>query len=154
MKELNLKIRRLLEQDVPTNAIVDHLGCDVKAVYRQRHLLNKAKKKKGKVRAYVRRVPKHPDQTQIVEAYERTVRTPEDKLFKPDGEPKAFVAPRSLDRAAEITASQKAVDQFVADALGRRLDEAIAKNYELVEEIRRLDTVIQYLEAKISRMMK
>lgn len=145
MKELSIKIRKLLEQDAPTNAIVDHLGCDPKEVYRQRHLMKKAKKKKGVVRAYVRRVPRHPDQTQIIEAHERGVRTPGDK---------AFVAPRSLDIAAEVTASQKAVDQFVADALGRRLDEAIAKNYELVEEIRRLDTVIQYLEAKISRMMK
>lgn len=127
MKDLSLQIRALLKQGMSTEAIVKQLGCDPKAVYRQRHLLKKADKKKGKVRAYVRRVPKHPDQTQIVEAYERGVRTKEKESTDKD---------------------------FVIQSLGNRLDDAIAKNYELVEEIRRLDTVIQYLETKIARLMK
>jgi len=134
MKDINVKIRTQIIMGKTNQEIAKELNVPIKRVYAQRYLLNRKAKKenKGKVRAYVRRVPKHPDQVQIVEEHNRGMRSSA-KPLKP-------------------TKPSVGLD-FFSKGLADKLDEAIAKNFELVEEIRRLDIVIQYLETKIARLM-
>jgi hypothetical protein len=111
-------------------------------VYKDRHAEKKRKIKAGKVRSYVRRVPRHPDKTQVINEHERGMRGASDRVEPSSGQ-------ATTNRLKAISALQNELD-FVRGQFA----EAFRKNQDLYNEIKDLQAVIKYLEAQVVNLIK
>jgi len=119
---------------------------DVMAVvYKDRHAAKKRKARLGKVRSYVRRVPRHPDKTQVIEEHERGMRSGSDR-----------VEPSSSRVFEKVSADIKTIAalQNELDFVRGQFAEAFHKNQDLYNEIKDLQAVIKYLEAQVVNLIK
>jgi uncharacterized protein (DUF3084 family) len=118
----------------------------MKVVYKDRHAEKKRKARVGKVRSYVRRVPRHPDKTQVVGEHDRGMRTP----VKPS------LSRMGLDELEKVAALIKSNSllQNELDFVRSQFAEAYNKNQDLYNEIKDLQAVIKYLETQVVNLIK
>jgi uncharacterized protein (DUF3084 family) len=117
------------------------LGDVMKVVYKDRYTEKKRKARVGKVRSYVRRVPRHPDRTQVVGEHARGMRGSSGTEFHSEMELE--------NRIKMISALQNELD-FVRSQFA----EAFNKNQDLYNEIKDLQAVIKYLETQVVNLIK
>lgn len=140
-----VSIRQELANNATPDQIAFKLGVPLKdvmkIVYKDRYAEKKRKARVGKVRSYVRRVPRHPDRTQVVEGHTRGMRGSSGTEFHSNME--------SENRIKMISALQNELD-FVRSQFA----EAFKKNQDLYNEIKDLQAVIKYLEAQVVTLIK
>lgn len=148
MKQPSVKtvvIRTALANNATPDQIAFKLGVPLKdvmkVVYKDRYAEKKRKARVGKVRSYVRRVPRHPDRTQVVGEHARGMRGSSGTEFHSNME--------SENRIKMISALQNELD-FVRSQFA----EAFKKNQDLYNEIKDLQAVIKYLEAQVVTLIK
>ena len=115
-------------------------------IYRDRYAENRRKARVGKVRSYVRRVPRHPDKTQVVGEHDRSMRTP----VKPS---LTGMESSDLEKVAAIVKANSAL-QNELDFVRSQFAEAYNKNQDLYNEIKDLQAVIKYLENQVVKLIK
>lgn len=140
-----VSIRQELANNATPDQIAFKLGVPLKdvmkVVYKDRYAEKKRKARVGKVRSYVRRVPRHPDRTQVVSEHARGMRGSSGTEFHSNME--------SENRIKMISALQNELD-FVRSQFA----EAFKKNQDLYNEIKDLQAVIKYLEAQVVTLIK
>ena len=140
-----VSIRQELANNATPDQIAFKLGVPLKdvmkVVYKDRYAEKKRKARVGKVRSYVRRVPRHPDRTQVVGEHARGMRGSSGTEFHSKME--------SENRIKMISALQNELD-FVRSQFA----EAFKKNQDLYNEIKDLQAVIKYLEAQVVTLIK
>lgn len=140
-----VSIRQELANNATPDQIAFKLGVPLKdvmkVVYKDRYAEKKRKARVGKVRSYVRRVPRHPDRTQVVGEHARGMRGSSGTEFHSNME--------SENRIKMISALQNELD-FVRSQFA----EAFKKNQDLYNEIKDLQAVIKYLEAQVVTLIK
>ena len=140
-----VSIRQELANNATPDQIAFKLGVPLKdvmkVVYKDRYAEKKRKARVGKVRSYVRRVPRHPDRTQVVSEHARGMRGSSGTEFHSNME--------SENRIKMISALQNELD-FVRSQFA----EAFKKNQDLYNEIKDLQAVIKYLEAQVVNLIK
>lgn len=140
-----VSIRQELANNATPDQIAFKLGVPLKdvmkVVYKDRYAEKKRKARVGKVRSYVRRVPRHPDRTQVVSEHARGMRGSSGTEFHSEME--------SENRIKMISALQNELD-FVRSQFA----EAFKKNQDLYNEIKDLQAVIKYLEAQVVTLIK
>lgn len=140
-----VSIRQELANNATPDQIAFKLGVPLKdvmkVVYKDRYAEKKRKARVGKVRSYVRRVPRHPDRTQVVGEHARGMRGSSGTEFHSNME--------SENRIKMISALQNELD-FVRSQFA----EAFKKNQDLYNEIKDLQAVIKYLEAQVVNLIK
>jgi hypothetical protein len=121
------------------------LGDVMKVVYKDRYAAKKRKARLGKVRSYVRRVPRHPDKIQVIEEHERGMRGGSDR-----------VEPSSSQVFEKVSADIKTISalQNELDFVRSQFAEAFRKNQDLYNEIKDLQAIIKYLEAQVVNLIK
>ena len=114
-------------------------------VYKDRYAAKKRKARLGKVRSYVRRVPRHPDKTQVIEEHERGMRSGSNR-----------VEPSSTQVFEKVSADIKTIAalQNELDFVRGQFAEAFHKNQDLYNEIKDLQAVIKYLETQVVNLIK
>lgn len=122
------------------------LGDVMKVVYKDRYAEKKRKARVGKVRSYVRRVPRHPDKTQVVGEHDRGMRTP----VKPS---LSRMELGDLEKVAALIKSNSLL-QNELDFVRSQFAEAYNKNQDLYNEIKDLQAVIKYLETQVVNLIK
>lgn len=140
-----VSIRQELANNATPDQIAFKLGVPLKdvmkVVYKDRYAEKKRKARVGKVRSYVRRVPRHPDRTQVVGEHARGMRGSSGTEFHSNME--------SENRIKMISALQNELD-FVRSQFA----EAFKKNQDLYNEIKDLQAVIKYLETQVVNLIK
>lgn len=140
---MTVAIRTGLADKLTPEEIAEQLGVPLgdvmKVVYKDRYAEKKRKARVGKVRSYVRRVPRHPDRTQVVGEHARGMRTSVKPSLSHDTE----------NHIKVISALQNELD-FVRDQFA----EAYNKNQDLYNEIKDLQAVIKYLETQVVNLIK
>jgi hypothetical protein len=140
-----VSIRQELANNATPDQIAFKLGVPLKdvmkVVYKDRYAEKKRKARVGKVRSYVRRVPRHPDRTQVVGEHARGMRGSSGTEFHSNM--------KSENRIKMISALQNELD-FVRSQFA----EAFKKNQDLYNEIKDLQAVIKYLEAQVVTLIK
>lgn len=140
-----VSIRQELAKNATPDQVAFKLGVPLKdvmkVVYKDRHAEKKRKARVGKVRSYVRRVPRHPDRTQVVGEHARGMRGSSGTEFPSEMELE--------NRIKIISALQNELD-FVRSQFA----EAFKKNQDLYNEIKDLQAVIKYLEAQVVNLIK
>jgi len=140
-----VSIRQELAKNATPDQVAFKLGVPLKdvmkVVYKDRHAEKKRKARVGKVRSYVRRVPRHPDRTQVVGEHARGMRGSSGTEFHSEMELE--------NRIKIISALQNELD-FVRSQFA----EAFKKNQDLYNEIKDLQAVIKYLEAQVVNLIK
>lgn len=140
---MTVAIRTGLADKLTPEEIAEQLGVPLgdvmKVVYKDRYAEKKRKARVGKVRSYVRRVPRHPDKTQVVGEHARGMRTSVKPSLSHDTE----------NHIKVISALQNELD-FVRDQFA----EAYNKNQDLYNEIKDLQAVIKYLETQVVNLIK
>ena len=140
-----VSIRQELANNATPDQVAFKLGVPLKdvmkVVYKDRYAEKKRKARVGKVRSYVRRVPRHPDRTQVVGEHARGMRGSSGTEFHSNME--------SENRIKMISALQNELD-FVRSQFA----EAFKKNQDLYNEIKDLQAVIKYLEAQVVTLIK
>ena len=140
-----VSIRQELANNATPDQIAFKLGVPLKdvmkVVYKDRYAEKKRKARVGKVRSYVRRVPRHPDRTQVVSEHARGMRGSSGTEFHSNME--------SENRIKMISALQNELD-FVRSQFA----EAFKKNQDLYNEIKDLQAVIKYLETQVVNLIK
>lgn len=127
-----IAIINALQRGDSTEKIAASLGVSKSRIYNIRHKLKQQRKEK--VRAYVRKTPKHPEKLQKVGPYVRggkKPRKPKANSFTEIPQSTKFVPPRSLDLA-----------------------DALIKNQDLFNEVKDQQAIIRYLEGLVVRLMK
>ena len=123
---------------------------DVMAVvYKDRYAAKKRKARLGKVRSYVRRVPRHPDKTQVIEEHERGMRSGSNRVEPSSGQVTMEQIKVTTNHLKAVAALQNELD-FVRGQFA----EAFHKNQDLYNEIKDLQAVIKYLEAQVVNLIK
>jgi hypothetical protein len=114
-------------------------------VYKDRYAAKKRKARLGKVRSYVRRVPRHPDKTQVINEHKRGMRGGSDR-----------VEPSSSQVFEKVSADIKTISalQNELDFVRSQFAEAFRKNQDLYNEIKDLQAIIKYLEAQVVNLIK
>lgn len=140
-----VSIRQELANNATPDQVAFKLGVPLKdvmkIVYKDRYAEKKRKARVGKVRSYVRRVPRHPDRTQVVGEHARGMRGSSGTEFHSEMELE--------NRIKIISALQNELD-FVRSQFA----EAFKKNQDLYNEIKDLQAVIKYLEAQVVNLIK
>lgn len=140
-----VSIRQELANNATPDQVAFKLGVPLKdvmkVVYKDRYAEKKRKARVGKVRSYVRRVPRHPDRTQVVGEHARGMRGSSGTEFHSEMELE--------NRIKMISALQNELD-FVRSQFA----EAFKKNQDLYNEIKDLQAVIKYLEAQVVSLIK
>ena len=139
-------IREHLANKLSPDEVAKAMGIpkgDVMAiVYKDRYAAKKRKARLGKVRSYVRRVPRHPDKTQVINEHKRGMRGGSNRVEPSSGQV-------TTNHLKTISALQNELD-FVRGQFA----EAFHKNQDLYNEIKDLQAVIKYLEAQVVSLIK
>jgi hypothetical protein len=144
-----VSIRKHLANKLPPEQIAVAMGIPLRevmtVVYKDRYAAKKRKARLGKVRSYVRRVPRHPDKTQVIEEHEREMRGASDR-----------VEPSSSRVFEKVSADIKTISalQNELDFVRSQFAEAFRKNQDLYNEIKDLQAIIKYLEAQVVSLIK
>jgi len=139
-------IRQHLVNKLSPDEIAEAMGIPLRevmtVVYKDRYAAKKRKARLGKVRSYVRRVPRHPDKTQVINEHERGMRGGSDRVEPSSGQV-------TTNHLKAVSALQNELD-FVRGQFA----EAFRKNQDLYNEIKDLQAVIKYLETQVVNLIK
>lgn len=146
-----VSIRQELANNATPDQIAFKLGVPLKdvmkVVYKDRYAEKKRKARVGKVRSYVRRVPRHPDRTQVVGEHARGMRGSSGTEFR------SKMELGDLEKVAALIKSNSAL-QNELDFVRSQFAEAFKKNQDLYNEIKDLQAVIKYLETQVVNLIK
>ena len=109
---------------------------------------------KEKVKSYVRKTPKHPEKLQRVGPYVRGAKKPRKSDWMPTEKQikeSYKTAGDKLARASQVIAEHK---QMHNEYVYSKLNEAVAKNNDLFNEVKDQQAIIRYLEGLVVRLTK
>jgi transposase-like protein len=134
-----------LKEGKSVEEIAKRVGVTKQRVYQVRHKLKQQSKEE--VRGYVRKTPKHPEKLQKVKPYVRGAKKPSKSDWMPTQE--QIAASDVLARASKAIGEHK---QMHNEYVYSKLNEAVAKNNDLFNEVKDQQAIIRYLEGLVVRL--
>jgi transposase-like protein len=134
-----------LKEGKSVEEIAKQVGVTKQRVYQVRHEVKQQAKEE--VRGYVRKTPKHPEKLQKINPYVRGAKKPSKSDWMPTQE--QIAASDVLARASKAIGEHKRMhNEYVYS----KLNEAVAKNNDLFNEVKDQQAIIRYLEGLVVRL--